>query len=85
MSVSSEPFRDQCDWVVGNWKFNAENDAFQLDLDRVIRDMTTNMMALEEEARLHVVVEFLRAKGWTLIPPESSVTGAEKKNEEPSG
>lgn len=57
------------------WNFEptfTENDTafWQLDTSKLLSDVMAGMRQREEDATMHIVIEYLRGRGYTVIEPE---------------
>jgi hypothetical protein len=56
--------------LTGHWEFNGETMTASMRGPDLIHETVQQMIRMEEEARLSVVIEFLRGRGYTVIEPE---------------
>jgi hypothetical protein len=58
----------------GFWHLTSEPDSdkmqWNLDIQAVVSNAIENMQRMEEEVTLSVVIQFLRSKGYIVIPPK---------------
>lgn len=59
------------------WKFDEQSDAYHvvLNVDEVVRNAIANMRRMEDQVTTRVVIDFLRSKGYIIIPPEEAEDG----------
>lgn len=59
---------------LGYWKLTQteEDMAWQFQFDKLLADVLNGMREHEERVTLHIVIEYLRAKGYTVIKPNAS-------------
>ena len=65
------------------WNFNPtfteDNTArWELDTSKLFQDVMDGMRQREEDATMHVVIEYLRGRGYTVIEPGEGILQAEK-------